>query len=86
LYRGVGVSGDECKLQREGCSLEGGKRDGEMVGSIRIRALVLLKSCSLPSLTGVRTRIGFRSSPSRNSKVRDTGRFEAFIPRAREVR
>ena len=63
LYAGVGVSGDECKLQRDGRSLEGEKRDGEMAGSIRILALVLLKSCSLPSLSGVSIRTGFRSSP-----------------------
>lgn len=49
LYNGVAVPADFRMLQRVGRSLEGGKVSREIDGNRRIRACVLLKSCSLPS-------------------------------------
>jgi hypothetical protein len=49
LYSGVGVLRELRILHREGTSLDVGKRVRDMEGNIRIRACVLLKSCSLPS-------------------------------------
>ena len=49
LYSGVGVLGKLRILHRAGTSLDAWKRVRDMEGNIRIRACVLLKSCSLPS-------------------------------------
>jgi hypothetical protein len=43
------VLGDFRMLHRDEMSLDEGKSAREIEGSIRIRACVLLKSCSLPS-------------------------------------
>jgi hypothetical protein len=49
LYRGVGVLGVFRMLHRDEMSFDAGKSVRDIEGNIRIRACVLLKSCSLPS-------------------------------------
>lgn len=49
LYNGIGVFGEPRLLQRDGDSLEAGKRFREMEGRRRIRAWVLAKLLSFSS-------------------------------------